>query len=125
MEQRVNRYRRFMRYAGHITLHAILCYVLALLLGWLEVEIRIALAGPGAANEFVGMSFVLWAYFFGPVACLLAAPAHLVAYLSTRQGLHLYSVAASVASCVGTWAFFWFLSPDASQSVAVASPLPF
>jgi hypothetical protein len=119
MEQRVNLFHGVVRGVRHMALHAALCFMLALFFGWLEIQIRIAAAGPGAANEFVGMAFVVWAYFIGPVACLLAAPAHLVAYLSKKPGLHLYSVAASVASCVGVWVFLWVLTRDAGQSVAL------
>lgn len=114
MNQRVSLPHQFLLGARHLALHAILCFLLGLFFGWLEIEVHIAMAEPGAANEFVGMYLVLWIYAIGPIACLLAAPAHLVVYIKKRQGIHLYSIAASAVSCISVWTFFWVLSRDTS-----------
>ena len=112
---------RFLLGVRHMLLHAALCYVLACLLGVLEVAVRIAVPGPGAANEFVGICFVLWAVFTGPLACLLAAPAHLFVYIAKKPRLHWYSFTASLVSCVVIWTLLWALSRYDSQAVAVMS----
>ena len=76
-------------------------------LGWLEVEIRVAVAGRNAANEFVGMYFVIWLYLIGPVSCLLSAPAHVLSFVFARNRAHVYSVSASGVICGITWVLLY------------------
>jgi hypothetical protein len=105
--------------ALHVVLHAAVCFVLALALGWLELQIRITAGGRNAANEFVGMYFVLWIYFIGPVSCLFAAPAHVLSFVLARNRAHIYSVCASGTICAATWVFVYGIMSRASTATSL------
>jgi glucan phosphoethanolaminetransferase (alkaline phosphatase superfamily) len=115
----MNKVHQFTLAIRHVVLHAGICFVLAMALSWLEILARIAAAGPNAANEFIGMYFVVWLYVLGPASCLLAAPAHALAFFRAKKRPHLYSVSISLFTCTCVWAFmFFFTSPSGPASPA-------
>lgn len=87
------------RVLKHLALYAVLCFVFALFLGWIEMQIYIAQQAPDTAHEFVGMYLVIAIYVTAPISCCLAAPFHLLAYLrKSGTTRHVLSVLASIAS---------------------------
>ncbi|MFZ6845457.1 hypothetical protein [Undibacterium sp. RuTC16W] len=83
----------------HLALHAVICFVFALFLGWIGMQIYIAQQAPDSAHEFVGMYLVIAIYVTAPISCCLAAPFHLLVYMRKSGATrHVLSVLASIAS---------------------------
>ncbi|MFZ6676094.1 hypothetical protein [Undibacterium sp. Xuan67W] len=94
-----SRWKLAARALKHLALHAAICFVFALFLGWIEMQVYIAQQAPGSAHEFVGMYLVLAIYIMAPISCCLAAPFHLLVYMRKSGATrHVLSVLASIAS---------------------------
>ena len=101
------------RFLGYLTIHLVICFLLSVFIGWVEMQLFIHSKGSNYANEFVGMVVVIAIYATGPISCLIASPLHLLIYLKKKDAnRHWFSVAASLGVAVSVAAFFHFLSKN-------------
>jgi hypothetical protein len=93
--------KQAVRFLGYLAIHLVICFLLSVFIGWVEMQLFILSKGPKYVNEFVGMVVVIAIYATGPISCLLVSPLHLLIYLK-KKGVnrHWYSVAASLGVAV-------------------------
>jgi hypothetical protein len=101
------------RFLGYLAIHLVICFLLSVFIGWVEMQLFIRSKGPNYVNEFVGMVVVIAIYVSGPISCLLVSPLHLLIYLKKKgANRHWYSVGASLSVAVSVTAFFHILSKN-------------
>ncbi len=108
-----NRLKSIIRFLGYLAVHLIICFLLSVFIGWVEMQLFIHSKGPNYLNEFVGMVVVIAIYATGPISCLLVSPLHLLIYLKKKDAnRHWFSVAASLSVAISVAAFIHILSKN-------------
>jgi hypothetical protein len=103
--------KQAIRFLGYLAIHLVICFLLSVFIGWVEMQLFIFSKGPKYVNEFVGMIVVIAIYATGPISCLLVSPLHLLIYLKKKgANRHWYSVTASLGVALCVAASFHLLS---------------
>jgi hypothetical protein len=106
-----HRLKSTLRFLGYLAIHLVICFLISVFIGWVEMQLFIHSKGPNYVNEFVGMVVVIAIYATGPISCLLVSPLHLLIYLKKKDAnRHWFSVAASLGVAISVAVFFHLLS---------------